>query len=90
MSRQERMVAWTRAVVLNMERGGKKCILEVDPMEYANMGLREKEESITSPRFFFFTGATWMDHDAISEVREAEGGRGLKGALRVQFCTCWI
>ena len=48
------MVAWTRAVVLNMERGGKKCILEVDPMEYANMGLREKEESITSPRFFFF------------------------------------
>lgn len=31
-----------------------------------------------------------MDHDAISEVRETEGGRGLKGALRVQFFTCWI
>lgn len=55
-------------------------------MRYANIGLREKEESIMSHRFFSLSN--WIDRAAISEMKKTKDGRGLKGALRVQSCIC--
>lgn len=48
-------------------------------MRYANIGLREKEESIMSCRFFSLSN--WIDCAAISEMKKTKDGRGLKGAL---------
>lgn len=52
------------------EKTDERHILEADSTGYANMGLRGKEESITSPRFFYM--GNWIDSDAISEMRKTK------------------
>lgn len=59
------------------EKIDERCIVEVESTGHANMGLRGKEESVMSPRFFYMSN--WIDGDAISGMGKTKDGRGLKG-----------